>query len=83
MTTENFNYDKAFSRNIGWFTEQEQTSLKTKKVAIAGCGGVGGIHSLTMARLGVGKFHVADFDEFGIENFSRQVGAMMSTVGRP
>jgi len=83
MTTENFNYDKAFSRNIGWFTEQEQTTLKTKTVAIAGCGGVGGIHSLTMARLGIGKFHLADFDEFGVENFNRQVGAMMSTVGQP
>jgi molybdopterin/thiamine biosynthesis adenylyltransferase len=83
MTTENFNYDKAFSRNIGWFTEQEQATLKTKKVAIAGCGGVGGIHSLTMARLGIGKFHLADFDDFGVENFNRQVGAMMSTVGQP
>lgn len=83
MTTENFNYDKAFSRNIGWFTEKEQATLKTKKVAIAGCGGVGGIHSQTMARLGVGKFNLADFDEFGVENFNRQVGAMMSTIGKP
>ncbi len=83
MTTESFDYDKAFSRNIGWFTEQEQASLKNKRVAIAGCGGVGGIHSLTMARLGIGKFNLADFDDFGVENFNRQVGAMMSTVGRP
>lgn len=83
MTTENFDYDKAFSRNIGWFSESEQTSLSQKRVAIAGCGGVGGIHSLTMARLGVGKFNLADFDDFGVENFNRQVGAMMSTVGRP
>jgi molybdopterin/thiamine biosynthesis adenylyltransferase len=79
--TEKFDYNKAFSRNIGWFTEQEQSVLRSKKVAIAGCGGVGGIHSQTMARLGIGKFHLADFDEFGVENFNRQVGAMMSTVG--
>jgi molybdopterin/thiamine biosynthesis adenylyltransferase len=83
MTTEKFDYDKAFSRNIGWFSEAEQSTLKTKKVAIAGCGGVGGIHSLTMARLGVGNFNLADFDDFGVENFNRQVGAMMSTVGKP
>lgn len=83
MTTESYDYDKAFSRNIGWFTEQEQASLRNKRVAIAGCGGVGGIHSLTMARLGIGKFNLADFDDFGVENFNRQVGAMMSTVGRP
>lgn len=83
MSTVEFDYDKAFSRNIGWFSEQEQTQLKEKRVAIAGCGGVGGIHSLTMARLGVGKFNLADFDEFGVENFNRQVGAMMSTVDQP
>lgn len=83
MSTEEFEYNKAFSRNIGWFSEQEQIQLKNSKVAIAGCGGVGGIHSLTMARLGVGAFHLADFDDFGVENFNRQVGAMMSTVGKP
>lgn len=78
-----FNYENAFSRNIGWFTEQEQQQLKSKKVAIAGCGGVGGIHTLTMSRTGVGQFNLADFDEYGVENFNRQIGAMMSTVGRP
>ena len=83
MSTEEFDYNKAFSRNIGWFSEAEQLALQGKKVAIAGCGGVGGIHSLTMARLGVGRFHLADFDDFGVENFNRQVGAMMSTVGKP
>jgi molybdopterin/thiamine biosynthesis adenylyltransferase len=83
MSTEEFEYKKAFSRNIGWFSEQEQATLKDSKVAIAGCGGVGGIHSTTMARLGVGSFHLADFDNFGVENFNRQVGATMSTVGKP
>ena len=47
-----FNYDKAFSRNIGWVTEEEQQALRGKKVAIAGAGGVGGVHLLTLARLG-------------------------------
>lgn len=78
-----FDYDDAFSRNIGWFTQQEQHLLGTKRVALAGCGGVGGIHTLTMARLGVGKFNLSDFDEYGIENFNRQIGATMSTIGRP
>lgn len=36
-----------------------------------------------MARLGIGEFRLADFDVFGVENFNRQVGAMMSTVGQP
>lgn len=78
-----FDYNAAFSRNIGWFTEQEQQILSSKKVAIAGCGGVGGIHTLTLARLGIGHFALADFDSFGIENFNRQIGATMSTLDKP
>ncbi|WP_333607886.1 ThiF family adenylyltransferase [Arsukibacterium sp.] len=78
-----FDYQTAFSRNIGWFTEDEQQLLAAKKVAIAGCGGVGGIHTLTLARLGIGQFALSDFDSFGIENFNRQVGALMSTIDKP
>lgn len=77
-----FDYDRAFSRNIGWVTEAEQQRLRKAKVAIAGAGGVGGTYALTLARLGVGRFSLADFDEFDVHNFNRQVGAMMSTVGR-
>lgn len=78
-----FNYERAFSRNIGWVTHKEQQQLRGKCVAIAGGGGVGGVHLLTLARLGVANFHIADFDDFDIVNFNRQVGAMMSTVGQP
>lgn len=78
-----FAYSQAFSRNIGWVTTQEQEVLRRKRVAIAGMGGVGGVHLLTLARLGIGAFHIADFDCFDIANFNRQVGATMSTLGRP
>lgn len=82
MPEHQFDYDRAFSRNIGWTLPQEQQLLRTKKVAIAGCGGVGCIHTLTLARLGIGRFALSDFDQFGVENFNRQVGATMQTVGR-
>jgi len=75
-----FNYEQAFSRNIGWLTIQEQQKLRRCRVAIAGAGGVGGIHLLTLSRLGVGNFNIADFDTFEIHNFNRQSGAMMSTI---
>jgi len=39
-----------FSRNIGWVTRAEQAALRSKRVAIAGLGGVGGLHLVTMAR---------------------------------
>jgi hypothetical protein len=81
--TNPFQYEQAFSRNIGWVTPAEQAMLRGKRIAIAGGGGVGGVHLLTLARLGVAHFHIADFDSFDIVNFNRQVGANMSTLGQP
>jgi molybdopterin-synthase adenylyltransferase len=78
-----FTYDEAFSRNIGWVTVAEQARLRGMRVAIAGMGGVGGVHLLTHARLGVGAFNIADFDIFDVANFNRQAGAVVSSLGRP
>lgn len=80
---QSFDYSNAFSRNIGWVTEPEQERLRGARVAIGGLGGVGGVHLLTLARLGVGNFSIADFDVFDLVNFNRQVGATMSSLGRP
>ncbi len=78
-----FDYYSAFSRNIGWVTETEQALLRTKRIAIAGLGGVGGSHLLTLTRLGIGKFSISDLDIFELANFNRQAGASLSHVGRP
>ena len=77
-----FSYSEAFSRNIGWVTEAEQEKLRHSRVAIAGLGGVGGSHLLTLSRLGIGAFHIADFDVFDWVNFNRQAGAGVSSVGQ-
>jgi molybdopterin/thiamine biosynthesis adenylyltransferase len=78
-----FSYDEAFSRNLGWVTAAEQQALRGKRVAIAGMGGVGGSHLLTLARLGIGAFNIADFDRFELANFNRQAGATLSSIGQP
>lgn len=75
-----FCYDEAFSRNIGWVSPKEQLILKNKTVAIAGMGGVGGFHLLTLCRLGIENFHIADPDHFELANFNRQVGATLSSL---
>ncbi len=77
-----FNYQEAFSRNIGWVTEQEQQLLRSKRIAIAGLGGVGGIHLTTLTRLGIGKFNISDLDVFELANFNRQAGASVSHLNR-
>ena len=56
--------------------------MRRSTVAIAGLGGVGGIETVGLAHLGVGGFHLIDPDVFEVANFNRQVGAMMSTVGK-
>jgi ThiF family len=83
ITMQTFDYKNAFSRNIGWVTESEQARLRTARVAVGGLGGVGGIHLLTLARLGIGRFSIADFDSFDIANFNRQSGATVRTLDRP
>ena len=85
MTTpaREFSYDEAFSRNLGWVTQAEQQRLKRSRVCIAGLGGVGGVYLLTLARLGIGAFSIADFDTYALANFNRQVGATMSSLDRP
>ncbi len=81
MTETGFDYATAFSRNIGWVTRAEQDQLAGKRVAIAGLGGVGGEHLVTLSRLGLRRFHISDFDDFGVHNMNRQAGAFMSTMG--
>ena len=78
-----FDYRKAFSRNLGWVTETEQEILRTRRIAIAGLGGVGGSHLLTLTRLGIGRFNISDLDNFELANFNRQVGASLRHINRP
>jgi molybdopterin/thiamine biosynthesis adenylyltransferase len=64
-------------------TEAEQERLRRSRVCIAGLGGVGGVYLLTLARLGIGCFSLADFDTFSVANINRQAGATLSSLGRP
>lgn len=74
---------KALARNLGLLSRADQHRLARTRVAIAGMGGVGGIHLMTLARVGVGAFSIADFDRFEPANFNRQVGARVDTLGQP
>lgn len=81
--SDGFHYERAFSRNVGWVTVSEQATLRKSRVAIAGLGGVGGAHLLTLSRLGISHFNIADFDDFDVHNINRQAGAFMSFMGQP
>ena len=83
MSQNFFDYPTAFSRTVGWITSKEQDILRSKRIAIAGMGGVGGSHLLSLTRLGIGKFNLSDFDRFELPNFNRQVGASLSHLNQP
>lgn len=77
-----FNYADAFSRNIGVVSQAEHHQLRDATVAIAGMGGVGGEYLISLVRAGIGRFHLAEFDEFEVFNFNRQFGSNVDTIGR-
>lgn len=78
-----WDYDRAFCRNLGIVSEAEQQRLRNARVAIVGMGGVGGVHLMTLARLGIERFTITDLDTFELANFNRQYGARVDTLGRP
>ena len=82
LVQETFSYEEAFSRHRGLIDRQEQERLRQCRVAIVGMGGVGGIHLVTLARLGIGAFHIADPDRFELANFNRQYGATTRSLGQ-
>jgi len=77
-----FFYKEAFKRNIGILTEDDQAKLCSAKIGIVGLGGVGGNYLISLVRLGIRNFHIADGDSFDIVNIQRQYGATINTLGR-
>ena len=72
--------EKAFGRNLGLISYQEQQQLAESLVVIPGCGGIGSTVAETLARLGVGRFRLCDPDYFDIANINRQVGATAESL---
>lgn len=80
--THGWDYHIAFQRNLGLISDEEQETLRNSRVAIAGMGGVGGVHLATLARMGIGKFTIADPDTYEVGNMNRQYGASTRSFGR-
>lgn len=55
--------------------------LKNKTVAIVGIGGVGGYVAESLARSGIGKLILVDYDVVDETNINRQIIALHSTIG--
>ncbi len=75
-------YRDLFARNYGIFSEVEQEKLRRAKILIVGCGGIGGTVAIILARSGVGRFVLVDFDQYEPTNMNRQIVCFADTIGR-
>src|SRR5688500_7325840 len=80
--SNDYTYEKLYTRNLGIVTDAEQGALSRALVAIIGLGGIGGNVASILARTGVGRFRLCDFDTFEESNVNRQFGARSDTIGR-
>lgn len=52
--------------------QKTKAKLKDKTIGIAGCGGLGSNAAVALARVGIGKLIIADFDKIEESNLNRQ-----------
>lgn len=71
-----------YQRNRKTISTPEQLTLFTSRVAVVGCGGLGGYIIEELARLGVGNLVVVDPDIFEEHNLNRQLLSKVSNLGK-
>ena len=72
-----------YERNIPSLTMEESELLRTKTVAVIGCGGLGGYIIEQLARLGIGMIRIVDGDVFEESNLNRQLFSDVNVLGKP
>ena len=77
-----FNSEEIFSRNILYWGKEFQEDLASKNICILGLGGVGGYTAEMLARAGVGRLTLVDFDTVSTSNINRQIIALHSNIGK-
>jgi molybdopterin/thiamine biosynthesis adenylyltransferase len=71
-----------FERNYGVFTPEQQERIRNARVAVIGCGGIGGVLAVVLARSGVEHFVLMDHDVYKTSNMNRQVICFCDTLGK-
>ncbi len=66
----------------GIFTAKDMENLRSAKVCIIGCGGLGGYIVEMLARVGVGNITVVDGDVFDDSNMNRQILSRVDNIGK-
>jgi molybdopterin/thiamine biosynthesis adenylyltransferase len=72
-----------YLRNMKTLNEADQIRLLESTVCIVGMGGLGGLVTETLARMGVGRFRLIDGDVFEDHNLNRQLFSGVDRIGMP
>ena len=68
-------------RQMSIVDEREQEKFKSSRIAVIGCGGIGGQTIEMLARMGVGELVLVDEDSFDWTNLNRQTLATTEEIG--
>ncbi len=71
-----------FNRQIQLWGEEVQISLKDKKIAIIGSGGLGCSLAMALGTSGIGQIDIVDFDTVGLHNIHRQIAFTLNDENR-
>lgn len=83
LALQNGIFPARYQRNRNMINIEEQLRLFESRVAVIGCGGLGGYVLEELARLGVGQIVAIDPDIFEEHNLNRQILSSPSTLGQP
>ncbi len=74
--------EERYIRNLPALSEEECALLRNKRVAVIGCGGLGGFIIELLSRIGVGCIRCVDGDVFEESNLNRQLLSSCETLGK-
>lgn len=71
------------ARNYAFLGEEGVARVRTASVVIVGCGGVGSWAAVMLARSGVARLRLIDFDYVTLSSLNRHATAVLADVGTP
>ena len=82
ITETKYLLHRRFDRMGRLLGDEKMERLLRSHVMVVGLGGVGGWAAEALARSGVGKLTLVDFDDICVTNTNRQIQAMQNLVGQ-
>lgn len=69
------------ARNYAFLTEEGMEKVRSQRIVVVGCGGVGSWVITMLIRSGVGAIRIIDFDQVSLSSLNRHAVANLSDVG--